>query len=234
MAAGSLLRGDAGQPDRRLRSGRPTSARARRRRAAPRNRAHFADDPISPIGPRCVARGAPRRQIARSSAWSWVSTSTRVPRRQLGEHQLGQHRHGVRVHRRDRVGQRRQRRRRTGARRASRPGAGRGRGGPGSGPARGRRGRRRRSRRTVRRRAARAARVTSPPQHCTPCWNGALSDRLRGERLGRDAPPTRSASRARRTASSSRLPPPIERPGRGRRRRPSWRRPRAARGRARR
>ena len=97
----------------------------------------------------------------------------------------------------------------TGARAGSRPGAGRGRAGPGSGPARARRGRRRRSRRTGRRRSGSSSTVTSPPQHCTPCWNGALSDRCAVNDSGATAP-EEMRSRARRTASSSRLPPPID------------------------
>ena len=94
--------------------------------------------------------------------------------RQLGEHELGQHRHRVHVHGGDSVGQRRRAPRRTGARRGSRRGAGRGRGGPGCARARGRRGRPRRSRRSARPAAARAAPTTSPPQHCTPCLRRRL------------------------------------------------------------
>ena len=152
--------------------------------------------------------------------------------RQLAQHQLGEHRHVVDVHRGDRVGERRELGRRSSCA--------------------GRESTRCRSR-SWRARIRASSRptwptpkiatdgttasgssstVTSPPQHCTPCSNGALSDRFAVNGSGATAP-DRSSSRARRTASASRLPPPIEAqvawP-----RRPSWRRPRAARGRARR
>ena len=52
--------------------------------------AHFADEPIRPIEPRCSQRSAASHSAA-SSAWSWVMTSTWVPGGQLAEDQLGQH-----------------------------------------------------------------------------------------------------------------------------------------------
>ena len=174
IAAGSLLVVTPGSP-----IGGPTrstTSAGNRREQLRRNRAHLAEDPISPIVPRWSQRSAASR-IARSSAWSWVSTRTWVPARQLRQHQLGDHRDLVRVHVGQRVGQRRQP---ASARwsNASRPGGGRGRGGPGSGPSRGRRGRPRRSPRTVPRPSARGARSPLPRStgrraRTAPCPTGS-------------------------------------------------------------
>ena len=62
---------------------------------------HLADEPMRPIEPRCSQRSAASHRAA-SSAWSWVITSTWVPRGHLAEHQLG-HRRVVDVHPGDRV-----------------------------------------------------------------------------------------------------------------------------------
>src|SRR5664279_4279526 len=52
-----------------------------------------------------------------------------------------------------------------------------------------------------------SSRVTSPPQHCRPCWLRACSLSLASWVSGVNVPDAIS-SRARRTAASSRLPPP--------------------------
>ena len=51
--------------------------------------------------------------------------------------------------------------------------------------------------------------VTCPPQHCTPCSTGALSDRSAVNVSG-TAPGSVSSARARSIAIASRLPPPTE------------------------
>ena len=94
--------------------------------------------------------------------------------------------------------------------RASRRGAARGRGGPGSGPARARRGRRPKIATDGTTASGSRRMVTSPPQHCTPCSTGALS-------LRDDASASRDAARLvgehapgpAATAVASRLPPPM-------------------------
>ena len=58
--------------------------------------------------------------------------------------------------------------------------------------------------------AARAARSPLPRSTARRAGHGALSERCAVERLRGDRHPTTSRSRARRTASSSRLPPPID------------------------
>ena len=90
------------------RPGRRPRQRARTTSSCERNRAHLADDPISPIGPRWSAaqRGVEDREVLGVVVGQHQHAGAG---RQLGEHQLGQHRHVVDVHRRDRVGQRRER-----------------------------------------------------------------------------------------------------------------------------
>ena len=202
MVAGSLPV-MLGQPDRR---GDPVDRRRRRGPSAAsrlRNRAHFADEPISPIEPRWPQRSA-ASQSATSSAWSWVMISTWVPGGSSPSTSSGStgtwwtctRRHARRRATREPLVGR-------AARRGSRPGAARGRAGPGSGPARARRARPRRSPPPARPAAARAARSPRRRSTARRARSGALSERRDGQRLRRRAAPRRAA---RAGAGDRRLP----------------------------
>ena len=206
IAAGSLLV---------VTPGRPMGVRIRSTavgvvpvgRSCDRNRAHLADEPISPIGAEVVepeggvAQGdvlgvvvghhqhvGARRQLGRAPARAAPARGARArPRRASASAASA---------------------RRQAARRGSRPGAGRGRGGPGCGPARGRRGRPRRSRPPARTGSGSSSTVTSPPQHWRRARCGALSVSVRRRTSPGVGAAASSSSRARRTAVASRLPPP--------------------------
>src|SRR5690625_3731122 len=169
------------------------------------NRAHFALEPISPMLPRSSARSA-ASQIARSSAWSWVITSTWVPGGRSAIAHSGvsgscrtctsamasastASRSSVSCSVRESTSVR-STSCRARMRASSRPTC------PtpkiATAPVTG---------------IGSSSTVTSPPQHCTPNCNGALSDNDTCTSSG-VVPPVRSISRAASMATASRLPPP--------------------------